>query len=266
MNTSDRPAFFNRELSQMAFIRRVFHEACRKDSPLLERLRFLGLAAENCNEFFMLRVAALKRQMTERPASRDSAGLTPTEGLTPPEQLALISRQARGLIQEITRCLNHDLLPALAAQGYPYVPAARFDLTQKLFAERYFNQEIFPLLTPLRIEPGAFPHTANLSLHAAFRLSLIPGVTPPENQGELFDAPQVAIAQFPPSLSRVVRLPSQENAFTLLEDIITTWGTQLFPGYRVEETLIFRIIRAADFEVDEEAGKQFLNAMEEVLV
>jgi polyphosphate kinase len=252
--------FFNRELSWLEFNRRVLYEGSRKDSPLLERLRFLGITGENFNEFFMLRVAALKRELAASPQKRDASGLTPAE------QLSLISRKAHEIDRQLAACLNHEVLPALSDAGFSYVPAKQYDLPQKLFVSRYFDEEVFPLLTPLRIEGAQFPPVANLRLHIAFSLKLLPGVTPPERQGELFTAPTVVVAQFPPSLSRVARLPSPENAFTLLDDIIAACGTKLFPGYTVEETLIFRLIRAADFEVDEDAGDSFIHAMEEILV
>jgi polyphosphate kinase len=164
------------------------------------------------------------------------------------------------------------LLPLLAEKGISYIPARKFNLRQRLFAGQYFNDGIFPLLTPLRVDSARFPHISNLRLHAAFLLKLMPGVAPPEGQGELFETPTVAVVEFPPSISRVVRFPESENAakftssFTLLDDIITAFGTALFSGYTVEETLIFRLIRAADFDVDEDAGEGCIHAREEVLV
>ena len=258
--------FFNRELSWIEFNARILDLAKREALPLMERLNFLGITAANFNEFFMVRVAGLKRMARNSPELRDASGLTPAE------QLTRIAERARALNGIHNTILNDEILPLLKERGFLYVKPCEFSPAQYDFAKSLFDNEIFPVLTPLRIDPFAFPRITNLTMHAAFLLKLIDGITPlalVDGQGELFagELPLAAFVQIPATMPRVVFLPCQNAShWTLLDDIITRFGTRLFPGYSVEETLLFRLTRDADFAVDEEAGKDFINAMKEILV
>ena len=162
-----------------------------------------------------------------------------------------------------------DILPALAEEGLVYVRPKSFSTAQKNYAEGFFRHEVFPLLTPLRTDLAEFPHVASMQLHAAFLLDKMPGVHRKET-GLLpqSDTDLLALVPIPSSLSRIVYLPGEDGVrhFSLLDDIVTLFGRELFPGYNVKESMVFKLARDADFAVDEEAGDQFIQAMKEVLV
>ncbi len=256
--------FFNRELSWVEFNGRVLHEACRKEVPLLERLKFLSIVTSNFDEFFMVRVAGLKQRAETEPDWKDISNLTPKE------QLTRISARVHKLVDIQYNCLNTDILPALENNGLVYVPSKNFTSEQKLFLEGIFQEEIFPLLTPLRTDNDEeLPHINNLRLFIAFTLKPIIDIST-LHAAFRHKAQQIPLAfvQIPTKMKRIIWLPSPENKhlFTLVDDIITYFGTQLFPGYSVEESMLFRVTRDADFAVNEDAGNNFIQAMEEVLV
>lgn len=255
--------FFNRELSWIEFNARVLHEACRHELPLMERLKFLAIVSTNFDEFFQVRVASIKRLLMTSPHSTDMSGLEPGE------LLKKISTRCHQITHTQYSVLTSDVLPALAKEGFTYVLPAQYSVQQKSFALNLFQHEIFPLLTPLRTDTPDFPHIGNQSVYAAFLLKPIEGIKP---MGTEFCAPEgeptVAIVQIPTGIDRIVILPSGEtsHSFTTIDDIICTFGTQLFPGYTIAETMLFSVARDADFSVDEDAGSGFIEAMEEVLV
>jgi polyphosphate kinase len=253
----------NRELSWIEFNGRVLHEACRKELPLLERLKFIAITASNFDEFFQVRVASIKRAEKETPHALDSSGLTPTT------LLKKISLRCHQLTKLQYDTLTNDVLPSLAKEGIAYVAAANYSQSQKAFTENLFKREIFPLLTPLRTDTQEFPHIGNLKLHAAFILEKIPGLHTKENAlSAKANETTLALVQIPTGVPRVVWLPGQETTkqFTVLDDIISLYGTELFPGYRIKESMLFKIARDADFSVNEKAGSDFIHAMEEVLI
>ena len=260
--------FFNRELSWIEFNARVLQKACDKKLPLLERIKFLSIVSSNYDEFFMVRVADLKRHQSTNPTWKDISNLSVNQ------QLEKISKRIHELYKIQYDCLNDDILPSLKQEKIAYINANEFLLSDKIFAEKYFKDNIFPLLTPLKVnfsENGEIPHLTNLKLHAGFLLkplvetSIIPQeFKPQENENPL------AIVQIPSGIDRIIWLPKNESEnetrrFTLLDDIIIKYGTQLFPGYSVEESMLFRVTCDAAFAVDEQRDNDFIEAMEEVL-
>ena len=254
--------FFNRELSWIEFNARVLDEALSDEVPLLERLRFLAIVSSNFDEFFMIRVAGLKRKALEEPGWKDASGFTAKQ------QLLRISKRTHEILNAQYSFLNAGLFPKLASCRLEYVPAASYNQEQHRFVQNLFKDEIFPLLTPLRTDFGHFPHITNMRLHVAFLLNPLVDKSPvkmpfmPRNESL-----PCAIVQVPRSISRVIWLPSPEGKtlFTLVEDVITLFGSQLFPGYRVKESLLFKLVRDADFPVDEDSGGNFIKAMKKVL-
>lgn len=248
--------YFSRDLSWVDFNERVLEEGLRADLPLLERLKFLAIVSSNFDEFFMVRVAALKR------AAR-SGGQADPSGLGPDDQLRAIARKVRGLMERQYACFTEELLPALAAEGLELVRPGSYSPPQMHYLEALFQREVFPTLTPLRVEEGSpFPFTGNLKLHAAFLLRRIDAAD--DDAEERF-----ALVQIPASLDRIVWLPREQDGkvrWTLLDDVVLAWGHKLFPGYRVRSSLLFKVTRDADFAVDEERDDDFIEAMEEVLV
>ena len=255
--------FFNRELSWLEFNARVLKQGLRKELPLLERVQFLSIVTSNFDEFFQVRVAATKRLLESNPELADASGLTPKM------VLSSISARAHQIIRQQQDCLINDLLPSLAKEGLVYVPQEQYTPQQIEYLQKLFRSEIFPLLTPLRTDTEAFPHIKNLDTYAGFLLKPIVGI---KTTSTLFkgddDQPRIAFVEIPEGISKLYWLPTDGKArqFATIEDIITSCGTQLFPGFEVEETLVFKVARDADFAVDEDSGSNFIHAMEDVLI
>lgn len=255
--------FFNRELSWIEFNGRVLHQALRKELPLLERLQFLSIITSNFDEFFQVRVASVKRMQFSDPDKADVSGLKPKM------VLKQISARSHQIIRTQHDCLKNDVLPAMAKKGICYVKPEDFSAAQSDFALNFFLNEVLPLLTPLRTDTEVFPHIGNLTENVAFLLKPISGI---RNANEILkgsdDLPRISFVQIPSGIPQIVWLPSENGRkqFALTEEIIEQYGTHLFPGFAVEETLLFKIARDADFAVDEDSGRNFVDAMEEVLV
>ena len=261
--------FFNRELSWLEFNARVLFQGLNKNLPLLERLQFLSIVTSNFDEFFQVRVASVKRLLQENPGQADVSGLTPQMVLTS------VSARAHQIIRSQQECLMSDILPSLAEKGLVYVTPMQYTQQQSEYLQGVFNSEIFPLLTPLRTDAEAFPHIKNLTTYAAFLLKPIAGikVSSQDFKGS-DDLPRIAFVEIPGGSGGLkniywlpnTRLSAKGKQFALLQDIVTEFGTKLFPGFEVEETMLFKVARDADLAVDEDAGKNFIHAMEDVLI
>ncbi len=269
--------YFNRELSWIEFNARVLDEARQKDVPLLERLRFLTIVSSNFDEFFMVRVASLKAQAARNPEWKDCSGLPIRE------QLERISERVHEIVRLQYEYLLGDILPGLAKEGLRYVEPSAYSPDQLRFLDAFFMGEAYPLLTPLRANANSdsvFPSIGNLRLHAAFILrasSQVPSgplssfleTTGAIASPDSTEAPvPLAIVQIPASIPRVVWLPDDNGGrcFTLLDDVVRTFGQRLFPGFEIEESLLFKVARDADFSVDEDRDEDFIAAIQEVLV
>lgn len=257
--------YFNRELSWLEFNARVLHQGLRKELPLMERLQFLSIVTSNFDEFFQVRVASLKRQAMENPEISDISGLSAQVALT------AVSARAHQIIRKQQECLMSDILPALSEKGLVYVPPESYTHLQSEFLYSIFETDIYPLLTPLRTDTETFPNIKNLSVYVAFLLKPIAGIrhTSEELRGS-DDFPRISFVEIPGGIQNVFWLPTDRAAggdrpFALLQDIITLCGTNLFPGFQVEQSLLFKVSRDADFAVDEDSGN-FIRAMENVLI
>ena len=232
-----RELYFNRELSWLAFNRRVLEEACNPAHPLLERLRFLSISGNNLDEFFMVRVAGLKGQqlLNVEECSAD--------GLTPAQQLSAIGEEANRLTaaqQEVWRTLRD----AMAEAGIEVV-SSRAELEPEAveWLDRYFTEQIFPVLTPQAIDPAhPFPFIPNTGFSLVFDLKRRPG-------GE----PIRELLMVPATLPRFVRLPGDAARYVPVESLIRRHIATLFPDYDLLGGGAFRIIRDSDIEVEEEA-------------
>ncbi|MDR3343171.1 MAG: polyphosphate kinase 1 [Treponema sp.] len=255
--------YFNRDLSWIDFNQRVLEEGLRPDLLPLERFRYLSIVSANFDEFFMIRVAAIKQATRMGGAPPDPAGLSPEA------QLKAVAEKVRAMFSRQYECLWHDVFPALAQGGLCLVRPDAYTRADMDYLESLFMREIYPVLTPLRIEEDRpLPSIESLRLHAAFLLTADSADTADTvTAGEAADA-YIAILRIPPVLDRIVRFPEEQAGKTrwaLLDDVVTTWGAALFPGYRVQETMIFKVNRDADFSVDEKRDEDFVEAMEEVL-
>src|SRR3990172_8450629 len=171
VNLDDPKLFINRELSQLEFFRRVLEEAQNENNPLLERVKFLSIVGSNLDEFFMVRVAGIKQQV--------AAGVVElsADGLTPAEQLAAIRRAALKLMLDARDCLRADLMPKLDEAGIHILNYDELSESQATKIKEYFDEVVFPVLTPLAFDPGRpFPHISNLSLNLAVLVESSPGV------------------------------------------------------------------------------------------
>lgn len=257
------PRFFNRELSWIEFNNRVLYQALRKEIPLMERIQFLSIVTSNFDEFFQVRVASVKRTMMENPEFVDISGLTSEMVL---HQISSRCHQISNVQHD---CIKNDIIPELESKNIIYVKPEQFTRQQADYAQNLFRTEIFPLLTPLRTDTEVFPTVANLSLYAAFLLKPISGI---RNSNEELkgddDLPRIALVEIPQGIQPIVWLPSENHKkmFACTEEIVAEYGTHLFPGFAVEETLIFKISRDADFAVEEDSGQNFIHEMEKVLI
>ena len=247
--------YLNRELSWLEFNARVLEEAQDAATPLLERLKFLAIFASNLDEFFEVRVAGLQQQAY--------AGLEPqdygADGLDAQGQLARINERTHRLVEEQYRVLGEEVLPALAAQGIGRVTVAELDDAERGDVDRLFRTSVYPVLTPLAIDPGhPFPHVHNKSLNIAL---LIEGASNGDVQ-RLF-----AVVQVPAVLSRVMFLRSEpeRQRFLLLEDLVAAHLGELFGGFRVLAHTVFRVTRNTDLEINEDEAEDLLETVEETL-
>ena len=244
--------FFNRELSWLQFNGRVLEEAMDATNPLLERLKFATIVSSNMDEFFMVRVAALKHAIEEGDTAPDSAGLTPGQ------QLVFIAQRAHEMVERLDKTLTEEILPALATHGIRILRHADLDPGHQVLLSRYFRDEVHPALTPLAIDTSRpFPHLASLSLNVAVLLS-------PAAEGE---PPRLAVVQVPGRLPRMVRPPGADGTtYVFLEDVIRVELPGLFPGQTLLEATVFRISRDAEMELDDEGDAgDYLEVLEEEL-
>ncbi|MET0756680.1 MAG: RNA degradosome polyphosphate kinase [Mycobacterium sp.] len=246
--------YLNRELSWLDFNARVLALAADTSLPLLERAKFLAIFASNLDEFYMVRVAGLKR--------RDEMGLSvrSADGLSPREQLRRIGERTQQIASRHAQVFLESVRPALADEGIVIVTWAELDDAERAQLSTYFHEQVFPVLTPLAVDPAhPFPFVSGLSLNLAIT------VKQPENGGQHF-----ARIKVPDNVDRFVELGPREGVagvvrFLPLEELIAAFLSVLFPGLEIVEHHAFRITRNADMEVEEDRDEDLLQAMEREL-
>jgi polyphosphate kinase len=245
----DPKLYINRELSWLEFNRRVLEEAQDPTVPLLERLKFLAIVESNLDEFYMVRVGGLQQKVQAGVPFGSGADRTP-----PLEQLEKITQFVRGLTADQHRCLYEEVLPALEKEGIVIRRVKDLSESERKHLKKVFHREVFPVLTPLAIDPGhPFPHLLNKSLNLAVLLNR------PAHREPIF-----AVVQVPSVLPRFVPLPSEKgNVFLPLESVIRLHLDDLFPGMVVKDDTVFRVTRNSDFEIDDDDVEDLLKTIEE---
>jgi polyphosphate kinase len=248
----NRDAFVNRELSWLEFNRRVLEEAEDPTVPLLERVKFLAIVSSNLDEFFMVRVAGLKRGIREGDTT---AG---PDGLTPAETLAAVAGRARGLSDEQHRCFLDQLEPLLRAEGIRVLDPKELDGDQERYLDAYFQRTLRPVVTPLAIDPGhPFPHLGNRSL--CLVASLVPSAPSPLPHAAL------SIVHIPTQVvPRFVELPAPfgQHAFILLEHVIRMYLPRIYHGYEVRSCHAIRVTRDADLREPVSRDEDLMTSVE----
>jgi polyphosphate kinase len=250
--------YINRELGLLQFQRRVFEEAKDESNPLLERVKFLAIVGSNMNEFFMVRVGGLIIQ--------NMTGMTELsmDGLTPAEQLAAIRKEARTLMEQVRSYFHQVLEPALDEAGIHILNYDELTEKQRIFVDAYFDEVVFPVLTPLAFDPGhPFPHISNLSLNLAVLIS--------DREGNN----HFARVKVPATLPHLVPIKRSSGSVrkdgTVPHNHYFVWNSQvimanlddLFPGMEVIEAHPFHVTRNADMEIQELEAVDLLETMEE---
>jgi polyphosphate kinase len=258
VDLNDSSLYINRELSWLEFNRRCLDEALNPDLPLLERVRFLAIFSNNLDEFFMVRVSGLKDQVT--------AGVfdTTPDMLTPQQQLILIRERVLPMLLEQRRVFNDDILPKLADNNIHILNYSNLLEAEKEALRRFFEAELFPVLTPLAVDPGRpFPHISNLSINLAV-------VMADDEGNERFARIKVPTAVMPRliPLNDVLKkyMPSVDVSgfrFVWQEEVIMSNLDLLFPGMNIIASTIFRITRNTDVEIAEEEASDLLETVEE---
>jgi polyphosphate kinase len=251
-NLSDHSLYINRELSWLEFNERVLAQARSDAHPLLERVKFLAIAANNLDEFFMVRIATLARQ---RRAGHDV--LTP-DGLTAGQSLAMVRARAETMLREIADCWDATLRPLLRDEEIEIVDSDEYTPQIREYLEEYFSQRVCPVLTPLAFDPGhPFPYVSNRSNNLAVAV---------ESDGRT----RFARVKVPDVLPRFIAIPAALTgrrglSFALLEDVIRRNIQQLFPGMDVTDAHLFRVIRETDIVLQEEEAVDLLETVDQGL-
>lgn len=258
IDLNDPQYYVNRELSLLEFQRRVLEEAQDPDNPLLERVKFLAILGANLDEFYMVRVAGLRKQV--------DAGVVkvPADGLSPAIQLAEIRKVALDLMTQARDCLRDELLPALQEEGIHVLDYSDLSNRQKTNVDEYYEEVVFPVLTPLAFDPGhPFPHISNLSLNLAVLISDADGHQ------------HFARVKVPNTLPRLLPIkrssggvrkdgtPPDNHYFVWLEQVIAANLDKLFPGMEIIESHPFRVTRDADMTIQELEASDLLETMEQ---
>ena len=259
VDLNDPQYYFNRELSWLEFNRRVLAEAVDKRTPLLERLKFMAIFSSNLDEFFMVRVAALKKQVAADVSKRSA------DGLSPQQQLDAIAKTLTPMIEQQHRHFEKALKKELTKSGVYFLDYVDLSQEQRNYINNYFEEHIFPVLTPLAVDPShPFPYISNLSLNLAVVLK------DPAIDNELF-----ARVKLPNVLPRFIALPeelrqkhrNQPGVWTgvPIEQVVTHNLEYLFPGMNILESYAFRVTRNADLSVEEDEADDLLLAIEKEL-
>lgn len=248
--------YINREMSWLEFNQRVLDQALNPSVALLERLKFLAITGSNLDEFFMVRVGGLQLQHQTSVASSDQSGLSITE------QLAAVHERTTRMIEQQYACFLNELEPALAAYGIQRVRMSEAGVKHKEAADRIFQEEILPVLSPVAIHIGEnFPLLVNHALYVCVQIAI------PKDRREQEGADsRFAVIPLGRALPRIITLPTEQGfSFALLEDVVSHFAGSFFGNEKVLATASFRITRNADLSIQEDSAADLLHGMKELL-
>ena len=244
----------NRELAWLSFNTRVLDEAEDPSVPLLERLKFLAIFSSNLDEFFMIRVAGLWRQIDAGVATIGPCGRTPRQTLD------AVSRKVHALVARQHRVFSRVLLPSLRKHGVQVLNPSRLDRAGRSFLARWFEATVLPVLTPMAIDPGhPFPYLANRAV------CIVAELEPLEADGDFPQATRCVLHLPSGGLPRFIRIPGPGHRFVLLEDVIRAHLDQVFSSYLVRSATAIRVTRDAEFEIPEERAEDLLVHVEQAV-
>jgi len=247
-------AYFNRELSWLAFNRRVLQLAESSKLPVLERLKFLSIVSSNLDEFFEIRVAGLIQQVDSGIVERG------IDGLGPKEQLRRIHAIAGGLVHDQYDCWAQQLVPELKANRIVFKTKDELNRTEQNWIRDYFFEQVFPVLTPMAIDPShPFPQLVNKSLNILIWLD-DPSTKSVEKKMAIIPVPRIL-----PRVIQIEKRSKSETTLMFLSDIIKMFDDSLFPGFKIRGAWAFRITRNSDLYIDEEEAENLLHKIEEEL-
>ena len=254
-----RNLLFNRELSLLEFHRRVLEEAFDASQPLLERLKFLSIFSSNLDEFFMIRISGLKEELEE-----DVTDLSP-DGMTPAEQLTEIRKRLLPMLDEQMHCLRQEILPQLDGEGISLIAYDALSESERQTLDAYFTATIFPVLTPLAVDPGhPFPYISGLSLNLGLMVEPLRehGITR-SLTGKV--EPRFVRIKVPPLVPRLIPVGDSGSKFILIEDLIAANVGTLFPRMHAGRRHLFRVTRDADVDIRESEAEDLLRMMQQSL-
>ena len=250
INLADPQYYLNRHLQWMAFNERVLQEARDRSNPLLERVKFLAITANNLDEFVEIRVSSFLQKIEH--GSRD---ISP-DGLTPPEELERVSASMQKFVREQYKCWNEELLPALAKHQIRVLPVGNLNPKATELAKTFYDRRVYPMLTPVTVDPThPFPHVLNKALCIAFLL---------RRKRHSTEKPFFGVVTVPRALPRLLRVPTGNGGihFVFLQDIISTYAAKLYRGYEILASAPFRITRNSNLYVEEEEARTLMDAVD----
>ena len=247
----DDPRFYlNRHLQWMAFNQRVLQEARDRSNPLLERVKFLAITANNLDEFVEIRVSSFLQKIEH--GSRDISA----DGRTPAEELELVTSSMQGFVKEQYKCWNDELLPALGKHQIRVLSVDQLSSKAGRVAKTFYERRVYPMLTPVTVDPThPFPHVLNKALCIAFLL---------RRRRHSAEKPVFGVVTVPRALPRLLRLPTENGGFhfVFLQDIISVYAEKLYRGYEILASAPFRITRNSNLYLEEEEARTLMDAVD----
>ncbi|HEX3420300.1 MAG TPA: RNA degradosome polyphosphate kinase, partial [Candidatus Udaeobacter sp.] len=247
----DDPRYYlNRHVQWLDFNRRVLDEARDASNPLLERVKFLAITANNLDEFVEIRVSSFLQRIEHGSTERSP------DGLTAEEELAQVSQEMQVLVRDQYRCLNSELFPLLAKESIRVLRFSDLDAKAEQFAKNFYNRRVAPMLTPVTVDPShPFPHVLNKALCISFLLRRRRG-----GNGK----PYFGVVTVPRALPRLLRVPAEGNAihYVPLQEIISAYALKLYRGYEILASAAFRITRNSNLYLEEEEARNLMDAID----